>query len=419
MDHYFSNEHAMHRPPKTRLDDLCRTERYFTSALLTGLLFHDNLRGAGEFFRWLIEQKELRVSRVDDGELVRPASISTRGHLEILTEFNLKRELHCYYPNELAKLIADVNDCDDTVDVTVGQSVPDVVILAGDTLLVIEGKFFVSDQSPARINQQLRSQKEEIELMVRYLAPQIEQTCHVYLSPETELDPEDYECDLLISWEDIHTFAAALVGEAHYISKRLATANARYRASRIGSTGGGVNYSRQCGFAETMRLCREHGEAIVVGFSGGISKLIRSTEAYLLERSYKLDSATDGTGKKNLSNWLSGAEFYQTVQQLRSNDTTSLASTQTRATSKPRTKNYSANCGFNELVEMCRNRGKELLIGFSGGERQLRSSSDAYLRERTYKWDHASGSSGKKNRSNWIRGDRFLMILMSQVESDR
>ncbi|QDG52103.1 hypothetical protein FIV42_15535 [Persicimonas caeni] len=299
----------MHRPPQTRLDDLCRTERYFTSALLTGLLFHDNLRGVDEFFQWLIEQKELQVARVDDGKLVRPASIDTTGHLEVLTEFNIKRELSCYYPNELATLIADVNDCDDTVDVTDGQSVPDVVILAGNTLLVIEGKFFVSDQSPARINQQLCSQKEEIELMVRYLAPHIEQTCHAYLSPETNLELADYDCDLIISWEDIHTFAAGLVGENHYISKRLAAANARYRASRVGSTGGGINYSQRCGFAETMRLCKEHGEALLVGFSGGVSKLKSSSEAYLLERSYKLDSATDGKGKKKRSNWIRGDRF--------------------------------------------------------------------------------------------------------------
>jgi hypothetical protein len=59
-----------------RLDDLCRTERYFTSALLTGLFFEDNLRGVDEFFRWLIEKEDLVLARVEDGKLVRPTGVT-------------------------------------------------------------------------------------------------------------------------------------------------------------------------------------------------------------------------------------------------------------------------------------------------------------------------------------------------------
>lgn len=311
----------MNNTTEARLDDLCRTERYFTSALLTGLFFEDNLRGMDEFFRWLIANKGLAVARVDDGKLVTPASINTGGHVEILTEFNIKRELRCYHPDQLTELITDINDCDNTLDVTDGQSVPDVVLLADDTLLVMEGKFFVADQSPAKINMQLRSQKEEIELMVRHLAPRVKKTCHVYLSPEVDLDPDVYDCDLVLSWEDIYAFACELVGEGHYISQRLATANARYRASQAGSRGG------------------------------------------------------------------------------------------------RRTKNYRGTCAFDELLEMCRENGQNVLIGFSGGKSQLRASSPSYLRNRTYKWDDANNTRGKKSRSNWIRGDEFLRIVGRHADS--
>ena len=42
-----------------RIDDLNRTERYFTSTLLPALLFTDNLNGVIKFLNWLTETKKL------------------------------------------------------------------------------------------------------------------------------------------------------------------------------------------------------------------------------------------------------------------------------------------------------------------------------------------------------------------------
>jgi hypothetical protein len=81
------------------------------------------------------------------------------------------------------------------------------------------------------------------------------------------------------------------------------------------------------------------------------------------------------------------------------------------------TLNFAERVDFRSVVELCRNRGDAVVVGFSGGTAALGLSSLSSLESRLFKWDHAQGGTGTKDRANWIRGSVFLTIVGELMES--
>ena len=72
--------------------------------------------------------------------------------------------------------------------------------------------------------------------------------------------------------------------------------------------------------------------------------------------------------------------------------------------------NYRKIYNFDSIVDLCKQRGDEILVGFMGGIEELGKRDIDSLRERAYKWDEAINPVGKKESRNWIPGATFLRI---------
>lgn len=308
-----------------RLDNLCRSERYFTSALLTGLLFHDNLNGTLKFLNWIIQNKNIRMVNLRNQKSERLNPIINIHHVEVITELNIKRDLNYYFPDELNQIKNDLVKSNQGIQISQFQNVPDVIIIADKYLFIIECKYFVKAQSREKINQQLLAQKEEIQVIVKYLNPLIEQYCHIFLGPQTNLKVNEYECEVILSWKDIYNFSTELLGSKSYITERLKDSMLRFlarevKSNRVTNMSLGrkikMNYSHKVSLNQLINLCRQEGDKIVVGFHGGIIKLLNSPKMYLEHRIYKVDSAVDGAGKKESRNWIQGSKFLNVIKDI-------------------------------------------------------------------------------------------------------
>ena len=66
--------------------------------------------------------------------------------------------------------------------------------------------------------------------------------------------------------------------------------------------------------------------------------------------------------------------------------------------------------GYEELVELCRHRGRTVQVGHTRGERDLVARGLAYAREKRWKWRDPATNRGSVDSANWIAGDRFLAL---------
>jgi hypothetical protein len=73
--------------------------------------------------------------------------------------------------------------------------------------------------------------------------------------------------------------------------------------------------------------------------------------------------------------------------------------------------NYRGKKPLNETLRMCEREGKAVQIGFTGGVRAVEGETPERLERRKFKWDRVQNSIGRKDRSNWIAGDRFLGVI--------
>lgn len=262
----------------------------------------------------LVNQKSERLNQINNID-----------HIEVITELNVKRDLNYYYPEEMDKIKNELIQTNRGIRISQYQNMPDVIIIADKNLFVIEGKYYVTAQSREKINQQLLAQKEEIQVIVKYLKPNIERYCHIFLGPQTNLNVDEYECESILSWKDIFDFSAELLGTKSYITERLRDSIQRFqlrevRSNRINGRSSGwkieTNYSSKVSFDELIDLIRKKGDDIVIGFHGGMDKLLNSSNSYLENRIYKVDSTNDGKGKKDSNNWIKGKVFLSKVNDI-------------------------------------------------------------------------------------------------------
>jgi hypothetical protein len=73
--------------------------------------------------------------------------------------------------------------------------------------------------------------------------------------------------------------------------------------------------------------------------------------------------------------------------------------------------NYAGRVDFDSIVNLCREDGDRMVVGFNGGARALRAADLSYLERRLYKWDMATDGVGVKVGGNWIAGSLFLAAL--------
>lgn len=385
-----------------RLDDLNRTERYFTSTLLGGLLLYNNLEGVREFLNWLGRAQSLKLYPIIGGDSISwQASEILPEHVEIITELNIKRELGHYGKKLKDKELSGLSP---------KQNVPDVVIVYDQALIVIEGKFFVRNQGSSFIDNQLALQKEEIALMVNYLNPEIEYTCHIFLGPENSCHLSN--CDLAITWKDIEDFSREWVGGNHYITHRLKNARERYNQYNASvSDADRINYKAINSLAEVKKLCREYGSAIWVGYQGGEKELIHNDYHTLLHRKFKWDYRDDPTGKKVLQNWIPGDLFLMRSNELELASGKTSGSASERASNNGQSKNYFDKTNFNGIISLCSEHGDNLIIGINGGANVMINTPRDKLENRWYKYDFKDRALGKKKASNWLSASEFMRIL--------
>ncbi len=171
----------------------------------------------------------------------------------------------------------------------------------------------------------------------------------------------------------------------------------------------GRNYQDKLPFKRMIDLCEQRGDAIVVGFMGGITELRNSSWVYLENRLYKWDQARGGTGKKEGRNWIPGGEFLRIVRQKPKDQGHQYSSASTPQVQ--RQANWAGTAKFDELVSLCQEHGDKIVIGFTGGWNALANTPIEDLRNRShYKWDYARNM-GRKKRADWLGGKTVLRVL--------
>ena len=91
----------------------------------------------------------------------------------------------------------------------------------------------------------------------------------------------------------------------------------RNEATRTAAETGVVNFAGRVDFDSIVRICDESGDDVVVGFDGGTKALASRDLSALQARLFKWDNACGGSGRKGSGNWIPGAEFLRTIDDLR------------------------------------------------------------------------------------------------------
>ena len=73
--------------------------------------------------------------------------------------------------------------------------------------------------------------------------------------------------------------------------------------------------------------------------------------------------------------------------------------------------NYKKIYNFDAILNLCKERGDSILVGFMGGISEFEKRDIDSLQERAYKWDEIAISTGAKEMRNWIPGSTFLKIM--------
>jgi hypothetical protein len=79
----------------------------------------------------------------------------------------------------------------------------------------------------------------------------------------------------------------------------------------------------------------------------------------------------------------------------------------------PTKRNYDDIISFHKMREKCRERGKEIQVGYVQGEAALLKLSLPEAENKQWKWRDPKTNKGKIVRDNWLSGERWLEIVES------
>lgn len=370
-----------------RFDDCIRSERYFTATLLPYLLLHDGFSGLQAF----VELLESRTASEHDGAGKKQPRITPQFDFsdpELITEFHIARDLH-HYGGSLASSSSEYLE-----EGPEKRDAPDVVIVLGKEMIVVEGKFFVGF-SVSDLQSQLRSQKRQVRHLFEN-RPSLRAWTHVALIPGVV---QDLDCDAVITWEDVADLSNSLLGPQHYVTQRLAKAVARFPRSSVGS--GVRNYESTVGLVDVLQLCADEGDKVWVGHTGGESDLQNRGLTYAQAKPWKWRRA-DTAGSVLPANWISGSRFPKVIE--------SLSTGTHRVSQTGKTRNYDGILSFEQVVALCSQRGADVQVGHIGGRDDLLKRGLSYAKGKKWKWRDPKTNKGFAEPANWIPGETFVRV---------
>lgn len=287
-----------------RIDDIVRTERYFSAGLLLHLLLANDFAGVRHLLKLLHDR-----GIVPPGVVAEPFDPNA---IQVIAELAVWRDL-------LKHPSPPIFD----PDTHVPRDVIDVVVIVGGLLVAIEAKFF----SPTRlldIRHQLASQRQALQQLDKYPAAGIQHVCQIVLTADPTVDASSLRLPMtpdvgVITWMDIAEMAEQLQGKEAYMVQRLRCALDRY-AIEFGGGEAGPNWAGIEGLTAVLQRCRTYGASVVVGYAGGEAELRQRPRPELNDRRFKWDWASGGVGKKLPKNWLPGNRFSEIVTSLHQTD---------------------------------------------------------------------------------------------------
>jgi hypothetical protein len=284
-----------------RFDDVVRTERYFSATLLPAILLHridEDQEGLKAFLHLATKAvQEAGKSKVD----WTPPSALREDEIEVITEFHIARDLkHAQRPlaePELSK-----------------KDAPDLVIVVAGHLIVCEAKFFTSC-SPRTLNPQLQSQKTQIRHLFEN-RPELEESWwHIAILPVQHAG--DYDCDGVVTWDDVTALSCDVLGADHYVTRRFANAMEKYRRD-FGdpSAAGEKNYEGITDLDGALSRGRGQGDRVQLGHVGGAADLRLRGKRYIEQKPWKYRNPATTKGKVAPGNWIDGSAFVRLVEEL-------------------------------------------------------------------------------------------------------
>jgi hypothetical protein len=277
-----------------RFDDLVRTERYFTATLLPLLLFHNNLDGVRWFVK-LVDEKATTEYNKDGKQDPKGTPNYDFKNVEVITEFHIARDLKFRHLKLHKANGAPSEDVEET------RSAPDLVITAGQELVVCEGKFFGAF-NPTDLNEQLCSQRRQVRHL--FCNRSIRAYRHVaivpYVPPAIKID-----ADAVLTWADIRDLAEKLMGPDHYVTARLRNAIDSLPDPTI------LYFDGLLSFEEMRKKCRE--SEIMIGFVGGEATLLKLSLVEAEQKQWKWRDRNN-KGATTSGHWLRGARWLEIVE---------------------------------------------------------------------------------------------------------
>ena len=240
-------------------------------------------------------------------------SISDFSDPEVITEFHIRRDL-CHYGAYLTPLDDETRDA------------PDLVIVLGDAMIVVEAKFFVKFNK-SNLQDQLQSQKRQVQYLVEERSS-ISSWLHVALVP-TRIPSLD--CHAMITWGDVAELSRSLLGEGHYVTIRLENAVARY--DRANRKTGPRYFEENLSLTKALELCAERGDDVWIGHSASKANLHVRAAGHTEAKRWKWRCA----GSAGLHpHWIPGRQFLELIGSLDS----STALSQSHASPAPNYRRY-------------------------------------------------------------------------------
>jgi hypothetical protein len=303
---------AAEQSEKRRFDDLVRSERYFTATLLPLLLFCNNLDGVREFCLGLVDKKA-KTERDSFGEPSHDRGTPDYNDfkdVEVITEFHIARDLKAA---RLPSIDSNVKPSEEAEPER--QDAPDVVIVAGQELVVCEGKFFTffSDYDVEDLNEQLRSQRRQVKLLFQEEKfRHIRAYRHVAILPFCPTTTR-VDADCLITWGEIGNLAGKLMGQDHYVTVRLRNAVKRHEDDRDPDTRI-RNFDGKLSFKELRKKCEKPEHKMQVGYVGGEAALFKMSLPEAEKKQWKWRNPETNKGRIIPENWLTAERWLEIVE---------------------------------------------------------------------------------------------------------
>lgn len=216
-----------------RIDDLVRTERYFT-ALLIHVLLSENLSGVDAFIDLLCERGILTDRP--------PGNASDDPRSQVVAELAATRDL-----------LKGGYEFDDPESPP--RDVVDVVIVALGILIAVEAKFF-SPTSLSKVKGQLKTQGAALEQFHTDPSFSVSRVCQVFLTADEGIRPDHVDGTPVLYWRDVAELAIKC--KQTYVADRLERALQRYKVE-FGGAAGPAEWKLVQGLDAVVAECRQYG----------------------------------------------------------------------------------------------------------------------------------------------------------------